>query len=216
MAGTRFKQIINCELLIASFLCLVTVYPLPGETPHSWHFRFGFGAIFPDAAEIVGANSPTGLNISAGMGYQCYSHLQLLGTVHFDYFTDDKRTDFKTYIVVLSTTAEGKIHILPITSKISPYLVGGLAPGLYVNTKPYTEGGQEYDPYTTSRDYELKPGYTLKYGVGSNFIIGGDLRIFAEWVYSRFGFFQSKDPLFYRAFMMGLLLDVDWILGKSE
>ena len=189
--------------------------PPPSETFNPWNFRFGFGATFPDASEIVDANTPNGINISAGIGYQYFSHLQLLGTLHFDYFTDDKRTDYKTYIIVFGVNFETKLHLLPIAKKISPYAVGGLAPALYVNTKPYVESGEDFDPYTTSRNYELKPGYTLKYGLGSNFIIGGDLRIYLEWVYTRLGFFSSKKPLYYRALMVGLLLDVDWILGKS-
>lgn len=196
-------------------LCSPMVLPLQGDTPNPWNFRFGFGVIFPDASEIVGANSPNGMNISAGMGYQYFSHLQLLGTLHFDYFTDDKRTDFKTYIIVLGANIETKIHLLSMAKKISPYVISGLAPALYVNTKPFVEGG-DYDPYSNSREYELEPAYTIKYGLGSNFIIGGDLRIFTEWVYTRLGFFSSKDPLFYRALMIGLLLDIDWILGKSD
>lgn len=185
------------------------------ENGHPWNFRFGSGAIFPDASEIIGANSPNGLNISAGLGYPYFSHLQLLGTIHFDYFMNEKRSDFKTYIIILNLTAEAKLHALSISRKISPYVVGGAAPALYVNTKPYVDSDNNFDPYTTSRDYELKPGYTLKYGIGSNFIIGGDLKIFAEWVYSRFGFFSSKLPLNYRSFMIGFLLDIDWISSRS-
>ena len=54
--------------------CSPMVLPLQGETPNPWNFRFGFGVIFPDASEIVGANSPNGMNISAGMGYHEAAH----------------------------------------------------------------------------------------------------------------------------------------------
>jgi len=206
------------KIVILGLFLLLSVSDLSAQLENnpSWNFRFGSGAIFPDASEIMDANSPNGLNISTGLGYPYFSHLQLLGTVHFDYFVNEKRRDFKTYIIILSLAAEAKLHALSISSKISPYIVGGMAPALYVNTKPYVESGDDFDPYSTSRDYELKPGYTLKYGLGSNFIIGGDLKIFAEWVYSRFGFFSSRQPLYYRAFMIGFLLDIDWISSRSE
>lgn len=206
------------KIVILCFFLLLSLSDLSAQLGNnqSWNFRFGSGAIFRDASEIMDANSPNGLNITTGLGYPYFSHLQLLGTVHFDYFMNEKRRDYKTYIIILSLMAEAKLHALSISRKISPYIVGGVAPALYVNTKPYVESDDNFDPYTTDRDYELKPGYTLKYGLGSNFIIGGDLKIFAEWVYSRFGLFGSKQPLYYRAFMIGFLLDIDWISTGSE
>ncbi len=93
-------------MISLTLLCYLMVLPLQGDTPNPWNFRFGFGVIFPDASEIVGANSPNGMNISAGMGYQYFSHLQLLGTLHFDYL--------KGAIMIPTATAGNMNLNLPI------------------------------------------------------------------------------------------------------
>ena len=77
-----------------------------------WSFRFGVGSLFPDASEIIDPNSPNGLNISASMAYLYRSRLVFQGTTHFDYFSDDKRLDFRTYIIIFNAVIEAKIHPL--------------------------------------------------------------------------------------------------------
>jgi hypothetical protein len=181
------------------------------DDSHPWSFRFGVGSLFPDASEIIDPNSPNGLNISASMAYRYNSWLVLQGTAHFDYFSDDKRLDFRTYIIIFNTAFETRIHPLKTSSKISPYLIGGIAPAVYLNTLPYVPAGEELDPYTTRRDYDLQFGFNLKYGLGTTIYLGEDIRLWAEWQYSRFGFFKNRDPIKYRAFLIGLLLDVQWL-----
>ena len=194
------------------FILLFVVLSVSGaDETKPWSFRFGVGSLFPDASEIIDPNSPNGLNISASMAYLYRSWLVFQGTVHFDYFSDDKRLDFRTYIIIFNATFESRIHPLKTSSKISPYLIGGVAPALYLNTLPYVAEGEELDPYTTRRDYDLQFGYTLKYGLGTTVYLGENIRLWAEWQYSRFGFFKNRDPIKYRAFLIGLLLDVQWL-----
>lgn len=200
----------NQLALIVALMCGIFNQAISAEND-DWSFRFGLGSLFPDASDIIDPNSPNGLNISASMAYQYRSWLVLQGTAHFDYFSDDKRLDFRTYIIIFNTTLETRIHPFKSSSKFSPYLIGGLAPALYLNTLPYVSEGEELDPYTSQRDYDLEIGYTLKYGIGVTLYLGENIRLWSEWQYSRFGFFKNRDPLRYRAFLIGLLLDVQWL-----
>ena len=197
--------------IVTMLLLTGMIIPAHAVEKDNWSFRFGLGSLFPDASEIIAPNSPNGLNISASMAYLYRPRLVFQGTVHFDYFSDDKRLDFRTYIIIFNTTLEARVHPLKNNAKLSPYLIGGLAPALYLNTLPYVAEGEELDPYTTRRDYDLEIGYTLKYGIGATFYLGESIRLWAEWQYSRFGFFKNRDPLKYRAFLIGLSLDVQWL-----
>lgn len=194
-------------------LCILLFFAISAsaqdESP--WSFRFGWGPVFPDAAQLVGANSPNGINISASMAYRLNSRIYTDFSLHFDYFTDDLRTDYKTYIVLFSPLAEIRLHALPAQSRISPYLIGAAGPSLFVNTKPGRQSDQEIDPYSDSREYEINAGYSLKYGLGSNIALGKDIILWLEWRYNRFGFLSSRDPILYRIFMFGLLLDIEWL-----
>jgi hypothetical protein len=181
------------------------------DDTNRWSFRFGVGSLFPDASEIIEPNSPNGLNLSASLAFLYRSWLVFQGTAHFDYFSEDKRLDFRTYIIIFNTTIEARIHPLKTSSKISPYLITGAAPALYLNTLPYVAEGEELDPYTTRRDYDLQFGYTLKYGLGTTVYLGENIRLWGEWQYSRFGFVKNRNPIKYRAFLIGLLLDVQWL-----
>ena len=197
------------HLIIVLLFAVLKAYGADQSNP--WSFRFGIGSLFPDASEIIDPNSPNGLNISASMAYHFSNWVAFQGTAHFDYFSDDKRLDFRTYIIIFSTAFESRIHPLKTSSKISPYLIGGLAPSLFLNTLPYVKEGEELDPYTTQRQYDLQFGYTLKYGLGTTVYLGESIRLWAEWQYSYFGFFKNRDPIKYRAFLLGLLLDVQWL-----
>lgn len=201
-----FRLILTIQILL--------VFASEGITqqPDLWSFRFGFGPLFPDASEIVGANTPNGLNICAGIAYQYRSRLVLQGTAHFDYFTDDKRLDFRTYVIIFNLTFETRLHALSAKSKLSPYLIGGLAPALYRNTQPYIEKGGQLDPYSTKRVETLNIGYSLKYGMGTTINLSDSMELWIEWHYTRFGFFKRVDPIHYRSLLIGLLLDVDWEL----
>ena len=196
-------------LVLLSMLCLTGISTSQDST--AWSFQFGFGSLFPDASEIVGANTPNGLNINAGLAYQYRERLVFLGLIHFDYFTDDKRVDFRTYVIIFNATFASRLHLLPAKSRISPYLIGGVAPALYRNTRPYVEGGQ-LDPFTTQRVESLNIGYSLKYGIGTTLNLSDSMEFWFEWQYTRFGFFKKVDPIHYRALMIGLLLDIDWEL----
>ena len=204
-------KIVGRRFRIIGLLFFILLGTSRADETNLWWFRFGIGSLFPDISEIIDPNSPNGLNISASMAYTYRSWLVFQGTAHFDYFTDDKRLDFRTYIILFNTTFESRIHPLTTSSKISPYLIGGIAPALYLNTLPYVSEGEELDPYTTQRDYDLQFGYTLKYGLGTTLFLGEDIQLWAEWQYSRFGFFKKRDPIKYRAFLIGLLLNVQWI-----
>jgi hypothetical protein len=181
------------------------------EDNYPWRFRFGFGALLPDASELVDPNSPNGLNISVSLARQYQSWLILQGTFHMDYFANDKQLDFRSYILLLNFTLEGQIHPLSAASKFSPYLTGGLAPTFYLNTRPFIDEEEGLDPFTTRRDYDVNVGYSLKYGLGITVYLSPEMRIWAEWQYTRFGFFTKNDILFYRSILFGLLLDVQWL-----
>ncbi|MBN2365805.1 MAG: hypothetical protein JXL67_06535 [Calditrichaeota bacterium] len=176
-----------------------------------WSFRFGWGPVFPDADQLVGANSPNGINISAGMSYCFNPRIYADIGLHFDYFTDDQRRDYKTHIIIFSPVAEFRLYALPARSRISPYLIGGFAPSLYVNTSPLEEQNGEFDPYSSSRNYDIQVGYSLKYGLGSNISLGEGFILWFEWRYNRFGFLNNRDPVLYRILMLGILMDVEWI-----
>jgi opacity protein-like surface antigen len=191
------------------FILLLNFSSGKAANPENWSFRFGFGAIFPDASQLVGADSPNGLNISAGMCYLLNSRMMLSVVLHFDYFSDDLRTDYRTYIVLLNPTTEVRVHPLPVQGKISPYVSGGLAPGLYLNSQPVLTEDGTVDPYSNERNYSYDVGYSIRYGLGSNFNVARDIYLWVEWQYSRFGFFSGKAPLHYRALTIGLLMNVD-------
>jgi hypothetical protein len=195
-----------------SFLLLLILQSsLRAEDQNPWGFRFGLGTLFPDASELVDPNSPNGLNLSASLAYQYQSWWMMQGTLHFDYFSNDKQLDFRSYILLFNFTFESQIHPLSVSSKFSPYLIGGVAPAVYLNTKPYIKEGEELDPFATRRDYDLDAGYTLKYGIGATVYLTGEMRIWAEWQYSRFAFFKNGETLRYRSFLIGLLLDIQWL-----
>jgi len=165
----------------------------------------------PDASELIDPNSPNGLNISASLNHQYRSWLIMQGTVHFDYFSNDKQLDFRSYILLFNFTLESQIHPFSVSSKFSPYISGGIAPAIYLNTKPYVNPEEELDPFTNRRDYELDAGYTLKYGLGLSISLTEEMRLWTEWQYSRFSFFKNGEILQYRAFLIGLLLDIQWL-----
>ncbi len=202
--------LVPVNFLILCFL-LVNFSPGRTENPENWIFRFAFGPVFPNASQLVGADSPNGLNISAGMSYLLNPRMMLSVVLHFDYFSDDLRTDYRTYIVLLNPTTDIRIHPFPVRSKISPFLSGGLSPGLYLNTSPASVEEGNIDPYSNARDYSLDVGYSLRYGLGSNFNVAKNIYLWIEWQYTRFGFFSNKEPLHYRSLMIGLLMDVEWI-----
>jgi len=178
----------------------------------AWSFQFGLGSLFPDASEIVGANTPNGLNITAGLAYQFRARMVFQGTFYFDYFTDDKQIDFRTYVVILNAAFATRLHILPAQSGLSPYVIGGIAPALYRNARPYVEKSGQIDPYDTQRIESLNIGYSLKYGLGTTLNLSDSMELWFEWQYTRFGFFKNVDPIHYRALMLGLLLYIDWEL----
>ena len=203
------KYFTNC---IFSFLLLLILQSsLKSENQNPWRFRFGLGTLFPDASELVDPNSPNGLNLSASLAYQYQSWWIMQGTLHFDYFSNDKQLDFRSYILLFNFTFETQIHPFSFSSKFSPYFIGGVAPAVYLNTKPYIKEGEELDPFSTRRDYELDAGYNLKYGIGATVFLTEEMRIWAEWQYSRFAFFKNGETLRYRSFLIGLLLDIQWI-----
>jgi opacity protein-like surface antigen len=178
----------------------------------AWSFQFGLGPLFPDASEIVGTNTPNGLNITAGLSYNYRARMVFQGTFYFDYFTDDKQIDFRTYVLILNATLAARLHILPAQSRLSPYLIGGVAPALYRNAQPYVEESGQIDPYDTQRIESLNIGYSLKYGVGTTLNLSDSMELWFEWQYTRFGFFKNVNPIHYRALIFGLLLDIDWEL----
>ena len=211
MSVKNQSRIFDRFLMVTVLISLLSACEMKAEDNGDWKFAFGFGALFPDASELIDPNSPNGLNISASMVRQYQSWLMVQGTMHFDYFSDDKQLNFRSYIILFNFTLEGRIHPLSVSSRFSPYLVGGLAPAVYLNTKPYIEEGQDLDPFSTRRDYDLDVGYTLKYGIGISIYLSDQMHLWAEWQYSRFDFFKGGEPLYYRAFLLGLLLDVQWL-----
>jgi hypothetical protein len=198
-------------LTLAFLFLLLPVCNIKADENSDWKFGFGFGALFPDASELIDPNSPNGLNISASMVHQYQSWLMMQGTINFDYFSNDKQLNFRSYIILFNFTLEGRIHPLSVSSKFSPYLMGGVAPAVYLNTKPYIEEGQDLDPFSTRRNYDLNVGYTLKYGIGISIYLSDQMHLWTEWQYSRFDFFKGSEPLRYRAFLIGMLLDVQWL-----
>jgi hypothetical protein len=198
----------KCCLLILFFLQI----PLVAQEVTPWSFRFGFGTLFPKASAVVGANSPNGLNISAGMAYRYRNYLILQGVIHLDYFTEDRYVDFRSYVLLISTSAEIKIHILNESNWFSPYLIGSVAPTFYRNTRPYIENDNEWDPNSSARISDINGGYTLKYGLGLSILIYRSMRLWTDWQKCRFDFFTRNQPIYFRSITIGLLLDVEWIL----
>ena len=194
------------QLFLYIFLSLIIINPhhsLKAEESNNWRFRFGLGALLPNASELIDPNSPNGLNLSASLNHQYQSWWIIQGTLHFDYFSNDKQLDFRSYILLFNFTLESQIHPFSVSSKFSPYISGGIAPAIYLNTKPYLSQGEELDPFSNRRDYELDAGYTLKYGLGVNISLTEEMRLWAEWQYSRFSFFKNGEILRYRAFLIG-------------
>jgi len=196
-------------LVFISVLILLT--PILSQENNPWSFRFGFGTLFPDASEIVNADDPYGLNLSAAMVYKYNSRVVIHMDVYFDYFTDEKRTDYRTHVFIVSPTFECHLHPFPWSYRVSPYLIGAVAPALYINSQPYIPEGEPLDPYTTQRDYDIRVGYSLKYGLGTSVKVGDSIYLWVEGQFSRFGFLSSRKPIFYRALMLGILMDVEWL-----